>query len=291
MQSPDRLRRPFASLLGRELGTVGLAISREAMLAAAALAGLCIFAAVTALRWNLPLTAVPELLLAGMPLALLLPWLVWKGDPAFGRAFIWTLPVRRQHAALAKIAAGAVWLMLAFLAGTATLAVTALLTGGTVGLEEVRLVGDRSAGLAAAARVPWSTPFWMWLVPFGAALTLYFAGSAVLLGLRYPLRWIAGVGVAVILVVVVLANFGPAHPVEDALEELIDTIMCGRYGFHSAVSGGATSLSYEIDVPGPGSRELWTALPDARHWIIALILWLGVASVALALALRRHWER
>jgi hypothetical protein len=291
MQSSDRLRRPFGSLLGRELSTVGVAISREALLAAAALACLCIFAAVSALRWNLRITAVPELLLAGLPVALILPWLVWKGDPAFGRAFIWTLPVRRQNAALAKIAAGALWLMLAFLVGAAAIAVTALATGGSVGVEEIRLVGAPRAGLFAATPVPWSTPVWMWLVPFGSALLLYLAGSAVLLGIRYPLRWLAGIAVGVILLAVIFENFGNDHPFEDVLDHLFITVMKGSYGFHYALSGGVTNLQHGIDIPGPGAVDLWSALPDACRWLMALGVWLGGASLALALALRRHWER
>jgi hypothetical protein len=291
MQSPDRLRRPFGSLLGRELGTVRLAVSREAMLAAAALACLCILAGASAVRWNLQLTAVPELLLAGLPAALVLPWLVRKGNPAFGRAFIWTLPVRRQHAAMAKIAAGAVWLMLAFLVAAAAIAITAVATGGSVGVEETRLVGAPRAGLYAAARVPWSTPLWMWLVPFGAALLLYLAGSAVLLGIRYPLRWAAGIGVGVVLLVVVMANLGHNHPFEEAVGALAETVTEGRYGLGYAITGGISVLLYEIDVPGPGSRDLWSALPSAGRWLMAFGLWLGLVLLALALALRRHWER
>jgi hypothetical protein len=291
MQSSDRLRRPFGSLLRGELSTVGLAISREGMLAAAALACLCILAAVSALRWNLRLTALPEFLLAGLPIALVLPWLVWRGNPAFGRAFIWTLPVRRQNAAVAKIAAGAVWLMLAFLIGAAAIAVTALATGGSVGVEEIRFVGAPRAGLYAAARVPWSTPLWMWLVPFGAAFLLYVAGSAVLLGLRYPLRWAAGMGVGWILLVVIMANLGHNHPLENKLDDLFEMVTEGKYGLGYAITGGVSVLHHDINVTGVGSRDLWSALPDACRWLMALGIWLGAAALALALALRRHWER
>ena len=86
MTSPDRLGRSFGALLGSQLRTTGLAIHREAALAAAALALTCLLAATTSLRFHERLNALPEILLATLPIALLLPWAVWRGDPAFGRA-------------------------------------------------------------------------------------------------------------------------------------------------------------------------------------------------------------
>ena len=87
MISPDRLRRPFGTLLASELRVVGLALSREAALAAAGLALLCFLVAATAIRYGERLDAMPELLLAVMPVAAILPWLVWKGDPPSAAPF------------------------------------------------------------------------------------------------------------------------------------------------------------------------------------------------------------
>src|SRR4051794_39531713 len=141
MLSPDRPRRPFAASFASEVINVGLAVRRETLLAAAGLTITCLLLAITAIRYHDKLTLTPELLFPGCVIAILLPWLAWRGDPPFGRAYLWTLPVRRQQAAIAKIAAGALWLMLAMLFGFALLAATSLATGGGIGLSEVRLVG------------------------------------------------------------------------------------------------------------------------------------------------------
>ena len=234
---------------------------------------------------------MPELLLGALPLALLLPWAVWRGDPAFGRAYLWTLPVRRQQAAAAKIAAGALWLLLVLAFALIVLLATAAATGGDVGHHEVRLVGPFDSDPAAAARVRWATPAWMWLVPFGAALTVYVAGSAALLGLRHPLRWLGGVAVAVTLVMVLALNMGPQTPLYEGLGRFAETLVGGRWGLDFVLTGGEASLSEGVDVPGPGSIDLWRALPTADAWAGALAAWLGAALLALALALRRHWER
>jgi hypothetical protein len=291
MNSPDRRHPPFTTLLAIELHTVGLAIAREAALAAAALASVCILSAVTALRYREGLDALPELMLGALPVALLLPWIVWKGDPPFGRALLWTLPVRRQQAAIAKIAAGGLWLMLAVLATLLALIATALVTGGSIGVDEMRLVGPFSQGFEGASPVRWATPLWMWAVPFGAVLTVYLASSAALLGLRNPVRWLAGTGVAAALLIVLAVNLGPHSAVQEASDRFIQTVISGHFGLDFAVTGGVAALSEDVDVPGPGSRELWRALPDIGRWAAALVVWLGAALLALALALRRHWER
>lgn len=291
MTSPDRLGRPFAALLAGEVRNVGLAVLREAALAALGLAGLCLIVATMGIRFREPLDLVPQLLLPGLLVALVLPWIAWKGDPPFGRAYLWTLPVRRQEAAVAKIAAGALWLVLALLAGLAMLAATALATGGTIGFEEVVLVGPAASGLAGATPVRWSTPLWMWLVPFGAALTLYLASSAAFLGLRHPLRFVGALALAGALLMLLAVNLGPHNALENGLTGLADAAIYGRLGLDFAVTGGVASLVSAVDTPGPGSTDLWSALPTAGRWAAALLVWFGAALIALALALRRHWER
>jgi hypothetical protein len=291
MNSPERSRGSFAVLLGSQLRTTGLAIHREAALAAAGLALAWLLTVATSLRYHDRVHAFPELLLAILPVALLLPWAVWRGDPAFGRAYLWTLPVRRQRAAAAKVAAGALWLVLILLVAMVALVGIAAATGGSVGVEEIRLVGPFRGGPAAAAPVAWATPAWMWLVPFGSALTVYLASSAALLGLRHPLRWLGAMAVALTLVAVLVINMDPRNPLIQGLGRFAEALVGGRWGLDFAITGGSAALSEEIDVPGPGSVDVWRALPTAGAWAGALALWLGAALLALALALRRHWER
>jgi hypothetical protein len=290
MNSPEPIRPSFGALLGSQLRTTGLAIQREAALAAAGLALVCLLAVTTSLRYHDRVHALPEILLATLPVALLLPWAVWRGDPAFGRAYLWTLPVRRQQAAAAKVAAGALWLVLILIVALIALFAIAAATGGSIGLEEMRLVGPFD-GSAAASLIPWATPAWMWLVPFGGALTLYLASSAALLGLRYPMRWLGGAAVALILFVVLALNMAPHSPLSEGLGRFAEALVAGRWGLDFALTGGVAALSEEVDVPGPGSVNLWRALPTAGAWLGALAVWLGAALLALALALRRHWER
>jgi len=291
MISPDRPKSGFGALLAAEVTIVGLAVRREALIAGIGLAGTCVLVTIMAIRDPERVNMVPEVLLPALVVAIILPWLVWKGDPPFGNAYLWTLPVRRQKAAVAKIAAGAFWLILAMLAGFAMLAAMALATGGTIGSAETLVVGPLSGGLEGATEVPWSTPLWMWAVPFGAALTVYAASSALLIGLRHPVRWVGAVAVAVALLVILAVTLGHDSALNHAIGRFLEALVVGRWGLDFLMTGGLTSLPRSIDVPGPGWRELWVALPTAGRWAAALLVWFGGALIALALALRRHWER
>jgi hypothetical protein len=288
MLSPDRPRRPFGASLASEVINVGLAVRREFLLAATGLAITCLLLATTAIRYHEKLPLVPELLLPGLIVAVALPWLVWRGDPPFGRAYLWTLPVRRQQAAIAKIAAGALWLLLALLLAFTMLAATALATGGSIGLSEVRLVGPFNAGAEAAVPTPWSTPLWMWAAPFGAALLAYVASSAIFLGIRHPVRTVGAVAVTIALLLVLSINL---DILEHELDRVIQVLIGGRWGLDFALSGGSAALSEDVGLPSGGSKDVWAALPTAGRWAAALAVWFGGALLALALALRRHWER
>jgi hypothetical protein len=270
---------------------VGLAITREAALAGALLFAVCVLAIGMSVRHDEALDLEPELLIPTFFAALLMPWAVWKGDPVFGRAYLWTIPASRQQAALAKVAAGALWLMLAMLVTLAALAVVPLATGGTIGEVETRLVETGAGGLETAQPVRWSTPFWMWLAPFGGALTLYVFGSAALLGLRHPVRWLVGLAATGAFLFALALNLGAYSGLEEALDRFLSTMIEGRYGLDFMLTGGEGSLSRDVRIPGEWPVYLWTSLPSAERWFLALLVWFGGALLALALAIRRHWER
>jgi hypothetical protein len=291
MTSTDLLRRPSGTVLAEQARAVSLALVREAMLAGGALALICFLALFVALRANDRLTLLPELLHPTLPVALLLPFAVWKGDPPFGRAFLWTLPVRRQHAAAAKVLAGALWLMVAMLVTLASLAFVSLATGGWIGAHWGRLVDTGSGEIATAAKVPWTTPFWGWVMPFTSALVLYTASSAAILGLRHPVRWVIGSIVAVTLAFTMAVAIDPRGLVEHGIDRFREMLWSGSVGLDFMLNGGEASLSRTIDRPGPGSDILWSALPEAGRWATATLFWFGLALLALALAIRRHWER
>lgn len=287
MHSPDPLRHSFAALLGEQFRAVGLAMFREMLFAGLALAFICIFSVVMALRYTEQLNFAPELLQPALLIALLLPFAVWKGDKVFGRAFLWTLPVRRQRAAVAKVLAGGIWLMLAMLAAFVMMAAVALLTAGSFGVEEVRLVG---ASVAGAARVEWTTPLWMWVMPFTAATILYLFSSALLLGVRHPVWWVFGSVIGTIMFTATIATVGPDGAFEHGIEPIRAAIWSGKAGLDFVLTGG-NELARQVDRPGPGSDTLWSALPDMSRWAWATAAWLGLALLAMALAIRRHWER
>ncbi|MDQ2676367.1 MAG: hypothetical protein M3Y34_06115 [Actinomycetota bacterium] len=115
-------------------------------------------------------------------IALLFPFAVWKREKRFGPAFLWTLPVDRRRLALAKVFAGWVWLMTA-------LAVYIL-------------------WLLAMALLPSATVLPVTLVPFTAATAMYLLGSALVLGLRHPLRCLLAI-VGVLFLLYILNYYGP----------------------------------------------------------------------------------
>jgi hypothetical protein len=289
MHSPD-LRRSFGGLFTEQVRIVGLALTREAMLAGAALALICILSLVMAVRYDEELYLSPDLLQPTLMVALWLPYAVWKGDPIFGRAFLWTLPVRRQHAAAAKVLAGALLMMVAMLVTWAALGLTAVMSGGGIGVEQVRLL-DTGGGLASATKLHWQTPPWAWAMPFGAALILYLASSAALLGLRHPIRWILGTIVGTTLLIVLTLSLAPDDAIEHLLQQVHDVLWSGPLGFDHVLTGGETSLSTVVDPPGKGVVLLWSGMPGIANWAVATLIWLMAALLALALAIRRHWER
>lgn len=289
MHSPDMPARPFGALLAEQVRVVALALRREAVLAGAALAAVCLLTLMMGLRYNEQLDLSPDMLQPVLLVAILAPFAVWKGDPIFGQAFLWTMPVRRQTAAVAKVLAGAFWLMAAILVALAGLALAALATGGHLGTAEMRLV-ETGSGMAPA-RVAWSTPFWTWLTPFAGALLLYLASSAALLGLRHPIRWFAGVVIGLTLLMFIGVGIGPDGAFEQAFERLVDPLTSGHFGLDFALTGGSVTLVYGVDRPGPGYDTVWHSLPSVGRWLGAALIWLCGVLLLLALAIRRHWER
>jgi hypothetical protein len=165
-------------------------------------------------------------------LSFLLPFAVWRGEKRFGSAFLWTLPVDRRRLALAKVFAGWVWLMIALAIVVGWQFVLALLSG-----------------VAGAQIVPFTA--------FIGATGTYLLGSALVLGLRHPLRWLLGTA-AVFYVLGVL---------NEALER-------GSYGI-AFLSSGAVGSAVEDVAPfisflllGAGLIALWAAVwrhRESRH--------------------------
>jgi hypothetical protein len=161
------------------------------------------------------------------------PFAVWRRERRFGPAFLWTLPVDRRRLALVKVFAGWVWLM------------TALSFFGVWQLALAVL-----SGVTDAQIVP--------LAAFTEASILYLFGSALVLGLRHPLRWLLGT----LVVFSLLGMLGEA-------------LRRGPYGF-DALLGASGFLSAAEDA--------------AAQWAITTFLGLGAGLAALWAAVSRHRE-
>lgn len=171
----------------------------------------------------------------------LFPFAVWRREKRFGPAFLWTLPVDRRRLALAKVFAGWVWLMTAMAVVVGWLLVLTL-------LSEATAVGS---------------VLWSWLVRFPGATAMYLLGSALVLGLRHPLRWL--LGTAGVLYLRGTLNEAPG----------LDTLL-NSSGFFSAAEDAAA---------------VWRNLPGPAQWAATTFLWLGAGLAALWLAVSRHRER
>lgn len=161
------------------------------------------------------------------------PFAIWRRERRFGPAFLWTLPVDRRRLALAKVFAGWVWLM------------TALIFFGAWQLALAVL-----SGVTDAQIIP--------LVAFAGASTMYLFGSALVLGLRHPLRWLLGtLGVLFLLGM------------------LRDALLRGPYDLNALLSSSGFLSAVEH---------------AAAQWAITTLLGLGAGLAALWAAVSRHRE-
>jgi hypothetical protein len=177
-------------------------------------------------------------------IAFLFPFAVWRGEKRFGPAFLWTLPVDRRRLALAKVFAGFVWFMAALAFFIVWLLALGLLAGAPAALTIMR-------------------------VPFTATLGMYLFGSALVLGLRHPLRWL--VGAAGVLVLVGTLGDVLSQP-DDSEWQYVP----GAKAFFSAVERFAAA---------------WLNVPESAQWAITTFLWFGAGLAALWAAASRHRER
>jgi hypothetical protein len=242
---------------------VGLGLRREALIAAAVLG-------------IVTLVIVSEIVLGGAGIhfdadasfpisvaAFLFPFAVWRGERRFGPAFLWTLPVDRRRLALAKAFAGWVWLMAALTVFILWLLALALLSAAT-GVRTVTLF------------------------PFTGATAMYLLGSALVLGLRHPLRWLLGT-VGVFFLLVILSEAGGRTANGElrivAWSGLLRSAVYGPYGLDTLLSSGGFISAAEH------AAAAWRTLPDLAQWATTTFLWLGAGLAALLAAASRHGER
>jgi hypothetical protein len=172
----------------------------------------------------------------------LFPFAIWRNEQPFGPSFIWTFPVDRRRLALAKVFAGFVWLIVAL----------ALFTTWLLALGFLARVGPEGTIMR---------------IPYIATIATYLFGSALLLGLRDPLKWVFGAAGLLLLV-------GGASQV---LEDL--------YGVNTLL--GSSSLFLTVR----GVHDAWRTVPGLAQWAITTVLSIGAGLAALFAAASRHRER
>lgn len=174
---------------------------------------------------------------------LLFPFAVWRGERRFGPSFLATLPVDRRQLALAKVFAGFVWMMIALAIFAAW-----LLTLGLIAGAELEHTIER--------------------LPFIVTIFAYLIGSAVVVGLRYPIRWLCGAAGVFFL----LGAIGDAVSRPDDGEWRYVPF---AHQFFAAVEDAAAT---------------WESLPAIAQTSIAAVLFLGAGCIALWAAASRHKE-
>lgn len=177
-------------------------------------------------------------------IAFLAPFAVWRGEPRFGAAFLWTLPVDRRQLALARVLAGGVWMLATLAVFLAWIAVLSLAAG--------------APPMAILSRVPVT-----WTI------AMYLFGSAFVLGLRHPLRWLLGFAA-----LVQILGVGSDLLVQPDDGEWRD--VPGAQSWFSATKRGFA---------------VWETLPEPAQWAISTFLLFGAGMAVLLAAASRHHDR
>ena len=297
-QSARHSTPPPRGVLLEQVRAVGLALRWPAVAAAALAALATLLITSDILIGGQAIGFYPELsMLPGM-VGLLLPIGVWKGEKRFGAGFLWTLPVDRRRHALTKVFAGWVWLMAVVALFVLWQFTLALLSGGNIiGEETLRVLtssfpapGPIDISTAAMRTVRWTPEPLLWLVPFTGATGSYLLASAVALGTRHPLRWIAGAALGILLVDAAGAATH-AEWLANAPKRLLEPIFYGPYGFDALLTARTESLHTEATLSTGETVGVWRELPDLGQWAAATLLWTSGSLAALWAAVSRHGER
>lgn len=279
-----------------QVRAVGLATRRELVILGAGFGLLVLSMAVIALFPAVRVQIDAEMALDLNPedlgyltwvVAIFAPLAVWKGETPWGDSQLWCLPVEHPRHALAKVGAGWVWLMGVVAVGSVALGAAALLSGGGLGVETTRLVvvdpiAARAGGAAGTSPMPWTSPWWQWLIPFTSATALYLLASALWIGTPHPWLWLAGLYLGGLVVggFLELTSIAPLESGADTFLGSVDQLIS---------SGLETLRRFSRDDAGEGAWSWW-ALPSFGRWAPATAAWLVAGLGAVLFAARRHRE-
>lgn len=288
---------PPRAVMREQLRAVGLALRLPALLAGALLAATTLVAVSEILRAGAPVGFHPERWFIPGLAGALLPIAVWNGERRYGDGFLWLLPVDRRAHALAKVGAGWVWLMAAVAVFVLWLLGLTLLSGGsplrveTLGMISPGAMAPGGAVDPAAVRpTPWRPEPLLWLAPFTAATAAYLLSSALTLGPRHPLRWVAGSVLGFFLLAAV-AEASNSRLLLDLPNQLMGPLVSGRWGLGTLLVAGTEGLKVETLSTTGQRMVVWLGLPDPGPWAAATLLWTAAGLLALWAAASRHRER
>ena len=284
-------------VLGEQVRAVGHALRRPALAAAALVAVGTLLLTIELVREPNGMSFGPENQMLPGVLGLLFPVAVWHGEKRFGDAFLWTLPVDRRQHALAKVFGGWIWLMAAIAFFMLWLAVLTFASGGSFLAEETRrLVAVSHEGpvrllhVSMLRTIRWTPQPVLWIVPFTAATGTYLLSSALVLGVKHPLRWIAGVVLAFLLITISLEV---TNVIRYSLGtgRLLNSFHSGPYGFDTLLTARTESLRTEVFLTDGQRVLVWLGLPHLGQWAAATVGWTLGGLLALWAAASRHRER
>lgn len=230
----------------------------------------------------------------------LLPVAIWAREERFGPGFLWTLPVDRSRHALIKVLAGWLWLVAGLALYALCQLVLALVSDG--GVLPVKTMYVLTAPVPASVPVDpamlrvvrWAPGPVVWAIPLAAATATYLLASAIMLGIRHPLRWV--VGAAVVVPVTTVATHAMSRMpgltwLADAPARAASQLVQGRYGLEALLTLRTWSLDYRVTLTTGERIHAWSAIPDLADWRIAALLWTIAGLLALWAAAFRHRER
>ncbi|HEY7770327.1 hypothetical protein [Longimicrobium sp.] len=219
-------------------------------------------------------------------LGLFAPLAVWKADEPSRRGYLWSMPVDRFRHTLMKAASGWAWLMGLVAVYVVWALSIPLLTGGHIVLNsdwETALLRGQPPGTVLRDMTLGGNP-WVWVVPFVAASTGYFVGSAVALLMDHPLRVYAGVAFTFVVTIAMAEAAGGT--VGHMADELFRYVVVGRYGLMTH----ATGIVFRFNEPLPAGQAI-RDVPVFGAWVSSVLLWTGTGLAATLLAAYRHQER
>lgn len=230
----------------------------------------------------------------------LLPVAIWAREERFGAGFLWTLPVDRMRHALLKVLGGWLWLVIGLaLYAICQLVIALVSDGGVLPVQTMHVltapVHPRATVDPAMLRtIRWSPGPIVWVIPAAAATATYLLASAIMLGIRYPLRWLVGAAVAIPLATIAthaMSRMLDAEWLADAPARAALQLVEGRYGLEMLLTLRTWSLDTRVTLTSGERMRAWTAIPDLADWRIAALLWIAAGLLALWLAASRHRER